>query len=55
MTREDRMFTVSLCCLSAACVIVLIGLAGLPTAVGGLVIVAAVGVTWCLAMLADGR
>ena len=56
MTREDRMLRVSLCCLSAACVLALIGWVGPEkVAAGGLVLVAVVGVTVCLAMMADGR
>ena len=56
MTRQDRALGVSLCCLSAACVLALIGWVGPEkVAAGGLVVVAAVGVTCCLAMMADRR
>lgn len=56
MDWRDRCLGVALCCLSAAVMISLLGLFGLErVAAAALVGVAAVGVTFCLAMMAEGR
>ena len=56
MTREDRMFHASLFCLTVVVLVILGALYGPGrVAAGALVIGAAVGVTCCLAMMADGR
>ena len=56
MTREDRMLRASLACLSVVVLIILGALYGPgKVAAGALVVVAACGVTCCLAMMADGR
>ena len=54
--RQDRMLRASLVCLTAVVLIILGALYGPgKVAAGALVIVAACGVTCCLAMMADGR
>ena len=56
MTREDRMLRASLVCLTVVVLVILGALYGPGrVAAGALVIGAAVGVTCCLAMMADGR
>ena len=56
MTREDRMLRASLLCLTVVVLVILGALYGpAQVAAGALVIVAACGVTCCLAMMADGR
>jgi hypothetical protein len=55
MDRQDRALGVAACCLSAAVVISLLGLLGVERVAAGLLVgVAAVGVTACLALMADG-
>ena len=56
MTREDRMFHASLFCLTVVVLVIRGALYGpAQVAAGVLVIGVGIGVTCCLAMMADGR
>ena len=54
--RQDRMLCASLACLTVVVLVILGALYGpAQVAAGALVVIAACGVTCCLAMMADGR